>query len=345
MREQAQETYIAGRAASVNNDSQIVEQDAVGGAGSPTEDFSWILDDNLLRDEGVRYGLVGAAVEYKTTTIKNYYDRKIAEAEQSAINNQQRYGKLADEKILQEEKRNRLREEITALAIIIPRSDHQFFRFAVMFMAYTMMVVFCFFAIYEWMGDSWGASLLITIGVYVLGGFSMYYRTAVMYNATEEVKKDSERELWKSHIEEFVLPAIATFFILLWGDKEATIGQTIIFFFTTYALLLFSGRGLLKSFFSSVHAYGILREDRRQRKRNTVLLREKQAEYDKCLQIIDDIGKILLNLEAEIRQSSMDIVIFEKVQQAKVNCFMSEYELAQMASRNMTDREKNSLTR
>lgn len=345
MREQAQGTYIADRAASANNDSQMVEQDTIGGVGSIMEDFNWILDDNLLRDEGVRYGLVGAAVEYKTTTIRNYYDRKIAEAEQSAINNQQRHGKLADEKILQEEKRDKLREEITVLATSIPRSDHQFFRFAVMLVAYTLMVVFCFFAIYEWMGDSWVASLLITIGVYVLGGFSMYYRTAIMYNAAEDVKKDSERELWKSHIEEFILPAIAALFILLWGDKEATIGQTIVFFFMIYALILFSGRGLLKSFFSSVHAYGILREDLRQRKRNVVLLREKQVEYDKCLQRIDDISKTLLNLEADIRQSSLDVVIFEKVQQAKVNCFMSEYELAQMASRNMTDQERNSLTR
>jgi hypothetical protein len=345
MREQAQETYIADRAASSNNDGQMSEQDTVISSGNITEDFSWILDDNLLRDEGVRYGLVGAAVEHKMTTISNYYDRKIAEAEQSAVNNQQWHGKLAEEKIIQEEKRDRLREEITALATSIPRSNHQFFRFAVMLVAYTLMVVFCFFAIYEWMGDSWVASLLITIGVYVLGGFSMYYRTAIMYNAVEDVKSDSKRELWKSHIEEFILPAIAALFILLWGDKEATIGQTIIFFFMIYALLLFSGRGLLKSFFSSVDAYGILREDQRRKKRNAALLREKQSEYDKCLQVIDDISKTLLNLEAEIRQSRLDIVIFEKIQQAKINCFMSEYELAKMASRNMTDRERNSLTR
>lgn len=343
MREQIKGTHITNQEKPINPDSQSGESGMSAGLGGIIEDFGWVLDDNLLRDEGVRYGLMGAPVNHKMATIKNYYERKIAEAEQSAVSNKQWAGQLAEGKINYEEERDRLRGEITALATNTPRSDHQLIRFILMFLVYTVMVVFCFFAIYEWMGNSWIASLLITIGVYILGGFSMFYRTAIMYNAAEIVKNDSERELWKSKIEEFILPAIATLFVVLWGEKEATIAQTIIFSLLLYALLLFAGRGLLKSLFSMVRALEIFKDDKQRRRRNTELLREKREVYEKCLQKIRSIEEQIRELETDIRQAALDIASYKRTQEMKTSCFLSEYELAQTTSKNMTARDVNSL--
>lgn len=343
MQEQLKETYVANQMTLDENGSDSTDQDATIGAEVITEDFSWVLDDNLLRDEGVRYGLIGAPFNHKISTIKNYYERKVAEAEQSTENNKQWVGQLTESKINYEEQRDILRREITSLATNIPRSNHQLIRLILMFFVYTVMVVFCFFAVYEWMGNSWIESILVTIGVYVLGGFSMFYRTTIMYNTADVVKNDSERELWKSKAEEFILPAIATLFVVLWGEKEATISQTIIFTLLMYALLLFSGRGLLKSFFSLVTALEIFRDDKQRRRRNAELLQEKRDAYEKYQQEIRSIEEQVRNLETDIRQAAIDIALSNKTQETKISCFLSEYELAQMARNNMAARDLNSL--
>lgn len=298
---------------------------------SPGSNYGWILDENLLRDEGVIYGLSDSSHVEKTETIRRFYQEKI-----SALR--------VEEGILQERREELLRkmEEVNACIAALHEAvrglstktlhvPNAFYRYLALLMAYSAMVIFTFGAIYEWVGQSWRYPVLVSLGVYIFGGFSLYYQTSVVYEPDGQVLAESGREKWKTYLEEFAVPLVAALFIVLWGDPVPSLPKTISFGLLIYFLFLFSGKGLLKSFYRLLQEVHLLRENVMSERFRKRLLEEKTSETTRTEAALGNLRVAVEVLEKDLAYIQIKAKRHEEEAETRVAYFLSEFALAKAA--------------
>lgn len=299
-----------------------------GDASRLKKDYEWILDENLLRDEGVIYGISDSNHEEKTETIRKFYQEKIAGAQTRERLRREDLQGLLERKSDMEQHLSLLKQEIGELSVRLPDGPHQFFRLLSLFLAYTVMVGFTFGAIFEWLGPSWHFPMLVCVGVYVFGGLSLFHRASILYDADQTVFAQGERERWKAYLEEFGIPFTAVVFIVFWGSGGHSLVRTLSFGVMLYALFLFSGKGFLKALFALIQEFRQVRDSRLKRQYRKKLLEEKALKVQQTEQDLSDLGNEVDRLKTEIASLLGEAKQWEEEAETKVAYFLSEFALA-----------------
>lgn len=301
--------------------------------------FEWLANEDLLRDEGILYGLSGNDAQEKLTTIEYYYQEQaavlVAKAEQiSALANEQ-----AKEIESLREKVNKAKGELEEWEKEKRFQPHHFWRTVASTIAYSIMVFFCFWLIFSWLGPQLEYPILITLGIYAFGSLSLFTKSSLLYQAGAYFQLEEQRERWKTILEEFIIPLVATIFILAWGYREIPIIQILALGLLLYTLFLFSGKGLLSTFVLLYREVGIVRENLHQKRFQQKRAKQKKEEIAGWEAAISRLESTVGELQAQKDTNLLHAKKLAEEAKTRKAYFLSEFALAR-ATRNALSNEQ-----
>lgn len=292
------------------------------------KEIDWLSDENLLRDEGAYYGLSGAGPEEKIESIKKCFSELMARFMSVVDSLLQEINQLKNE--IQSAEIS-LDEKYASLEEIIKLNDypHKWFRQVTGLLVYFFGIGFTFWLIYDRLDGAVNYPILISLGCYILGAFSLFHERSILFFKNQIVRDDQgNREPWKIYLEEFGIPFIVSLFVLLvsfdvskW-HVELSIGLLI------YILLLFSGKGFLayiQRVNSETKYYSLSRQKRKNNKRKAQKYQEDIKELE--IKIKQNTEKIEQK-STELRAAQVNVDYLNAQCDAKVALFLSEYRFA-----------------
>ncbi len=195
--------------------------------------FQWLINEGLLRDEGILYGIAGADIGEKTDAIRDYYRIKTA-----AARTKQEY---LDKKI---EDINHHHSAKTTTP----------FHLVLLILQVLLYMAICYFN--YWLERYWlypvFHSTFICLGLYLFGLFSVFIGRSIMYNTaqtlTDEPSPVDRREKWKIYVEEFGVPLVVSSFISILPANTYPVAFTVVAALFFFMLFLLGGKGLINTF-------------------------------------------------------------------------------------------------
>lgn len=309
--------------------------------------FAWISDENLLRDEGVMFGISEGEPEPKTQTIRLYFQEKIALRQKEAELLQAEIAKAAAKQEEEEAIGEQLAAAIRNLAGGFPPAPHSFYRVLAGLLAYAAITAFTFFAIYQWLRPNWDYPLLTALGVYCFGALSLYAKRSFLYQAgpsPADGQTPNGRDAWKIYLEELGIPLVATLFILFWGAQEVPWPQMLSFGLLLYFLFLFSGKGLLSSIQRLPREFATLRANWTKRRNARAEMVAKKQELAELVQAGETRYAQMSELAQQRKILEIEISGLEKKSAVTVAYFLSEYHLARSASSTLNSEQLTKLS-
>jgi exonuclease VII large subunit len=286
------------------------------------EQYAWITNDGLLRDEGTLYGIANAPKENKLDAIEEYYKiRGALFAEQRNVLEKQAHEL--------ETKLNQVPGELKALLASYQEKKneqkelHHLLPVSFQVTCYVAICSFNYFFFSYWLSPVIGSDLMC-LGLYCFGLFSVYIGRSLLYNHTETLsgKDDGQgREKWKLYLEEFGVPLIAALFTCVLPFRAYPVEYSLSAFLFFFLLFLFGGKGLINSLFrwkagfsSALKGWQVWFQ---MKKDKSALASEKK----KLAERMESLGK-------ELVVQSSELAKLEAEKNYKVYLFNSEYELA-----------------
>jgi hypothetical protein len=304
--------------------------------GSNNKNYEWILNEDLLRDEAILFGLSGSDYQGKVDTIRKFYQHKIAIVETDLK-------ALGDEREKRESTIRSTKEHISSLKSNIeswstqPKiADHTFYRSLARFSIYSLTLIFTYFIVIEWMGSRWENSILVSLGVFLFGSLSLFSDFSILYSSD---KQKADRAKWKTILEEFSIPFITTLFIVFWGDKNASTLEAVILALLIFALFLFVGKGWLSSIEQLRANYLILKKNFSTNRFTKEKIQKAIAEIKKLEEFIEEEKKHIIDLSESINVNTQEIQSLKSEIEVKISYFLSEFSLAK-ATRENTSSEQ-----
>lgn len=299
----------------VNEDETLVRSNAVA-----SEIPSWILDEKEMRDEGVIFGLTDAKVEDKVNVVKNAYKQLGSQYDKAVTLLSEKIGvlNLQIEQLEQSKKEAFAKKEFH---LNYSYQAHQLPRFTIAIMLSVVALVGSFFLIdfgikQKIVEQHW----FVTAGVYFAGLFSVYQSDTILEGQTKH-------SFWKI-IEWYFVPFAAAVFVFICALDTTGWMVSLGLFIFTGGIFALVGRLL----FTHIHAWS---QEWRKWKENGInstflnkkveTVNEKIAKYDEEINAIR-AEKWAIVPELTEAESQMGKINSER--DAKIQLFMSEYELA-----------------
>jgi len=282
-------------------------------AKSEPYQYQWIVNEGLLRDEGILFGMAGAAIQEKIDAIKDYYrtrkattstkrDRLIKEIED------------LDTELIKAKAEGAGQEEKAIPVNFIPA-----------FLQLLLYAGICYFNFYlemYWLSPELN-SLFICLGLYLFGLFSVFMGRSIMYNTaqslTEEKMAGTQREKWKIYFEEFAVPLVVSLFIAILPSHAYSLVFSVIACLLFFLLFLLAGKGLVNNFFRAKTELGRHIDHRRKK-------REQKEKTKKELSLKEELTLTIAALEE-----------LDGEEDYKINILTSEYNLA-FENRQLTEK-------
>lgn len=301
----------------------------------------WIENDGLLRDEGVLFGLAGLeeGAEHKTSAIRKYFNEKVAAVRQERERLDHREEEL-------ESKKEEVKRRIESLEDVSRnlnedgeeahgphRQDaqgdgHVLTRYLLGLVFAAAVCVGNFYLVYELLSPHFEQSLLISLGVYCAGLFSVFTPRSIFYASSESQEKEERSpELWKTWLVETGMPISASIFVVVWTYPKLEIVRSIGVFLFLSALFLLSGKLLLSIL------PRLLGDIRRARSNLTAWWKRRRDKREAEKLRSNKMEKLEERLE-DVRESRDQLEGVDKIEsrrEAAVELFVSEFELAREA--------------
>ncbi|MEQ8705469.1 MAG: hypothetical protein RIC19_16195 [Phaeodactylibacter sp.] len=296
-----------------------------------TEEFQWIVNEDLLRDEGVVYGLTEGDAKEKLQTIELYYAQK---AKSLQVQAGQVYGQIQKEEgelLLLEE---RIEREQAVLQSLEEERNNQitgFLRQTVNLFCYAVAVVLTFWLTYSWIDAHLEYPLLITTGVYVFGSLNLFTPGSFLFATEAAHQEENPRERWKLLVEELAVPFVAVLFVVTWGYNGQALHEALALGLLLYALFLFAGKGLL----TTIGKWTISKRALQHKWADQRLVRQRITEQKDLLAELakakEELGQQLLERYGQKHQLDKDATDLLETGETRKAYFMSEFALARSA--------------
>lgn len=280
----------------------------------------WI-DEEAIRDEGVIYGLTQTPPESKREAIKAHFAR-LSSPYQTKFEDFAQDIHLINEQIAEVEKRvsHFIAEKNELLET--PTLDHGFLRISSGLVFSIGMSIGNFFLIDESIKNTYPQNhLLISLGVFLAGMFSLFQPKSVLHDLQSRVG-------FRSILEEVGLPFAASFFVFVQVFSVLSILESLALFILTFFLFLFTGKLLLGNL-------SIIRkewESWQQNRDNKQKLKKINAEEKEFIQLnrehvieLQAKRKILSDQQSEEEQK---LEALNQQMESLLQLFQSEYDLA-----------------
>lgn len=208
--------------------------------------YQWIINEGLLRDEGVLFGLAGAAIEDKIGAIRDYYRVKKAPSE-------------AKREQLGKEIRMVVDESLASwpgdgLGATVGTSAARINLVPVILQLclYSGICYFNFYFETYWLSPVIRSSA-ICMGLYLFGLFSVFLGRSILYNSigslVEGQNEGERREKWKIYLEEWGVPVVVSLFIAVLPGQAYPLVYSVVAALFFFLLFLLGGKGLVNTFF------------------------------------------------------------------------------------------------
>lgn len=291
----------------------------------PLFEFDWLKDENLLRDEGVYFGLTSD--EYPTEkldTIDSYYEEFISQLEKAIALHDAGFSTIDEEvKSIREtiaEKEHNLKQAVAEYVL----APNDFWRIVAGLAGYGFIMLFNFWLVFELFGSSWQFPVMITLGVYLFGLLTSFSRQSWLLNFNKMEAPVS----WKVVLEELGIPLVASLMLIVWAFDRLSAWQLAAFFLFSVFFFLFVGKGFLTSIQQISAEYKISAENRQQNAYRREKVRELKAEIAKLKGLLDRLREDRIQLARSKFDRSLELENLRKKKETVKSYFLSEYKLA-----------------
>ena len=292
-------------------------------------EFQWIIDEHLLRDEGVLYGLTQGPAEQKTKAIHDYFQAKIDTIDSEILNTTEDLHEQESTFLEKQDKEKEILADIDRMHEAIPSVPNSYYRTLIGIVGSGLTVIITFIMCFLWLGDSWALPMLVTLGVYLLGGLLLFEDGSIIFHPDREVAPGRAR--WKLWVEEFVVPFVATAFIIVWGYDGEGFGKVIVTAFLLYAFFLFGGHGFLSYINRFRRQINPFREQMAKRAWYKKTISDLKESLIVIRQEIQALEQRIPETRRRIRDQKQKRAALDKQRDARISLFMSEYDLAKSA--------------
>ncbi len=301
------------------------------------EKINWIEDENLLRDEGVFYGLTDANVEAKTEIIKYYFDVRNKYYSQKIIFHQ--YKNINIDKLIIENENLKKNKTDRLLELIIKQPENKSFllRTTVGLIISFFICIGNYFIIKHFLNPYFPGNILISIGVFLAGTFNLFSKISFLYKLKD---RQENKLIW---LEEFGIPLSASVFVFVWTINSYPIYISCAIFCFVFFLFLFSGKLFLSSLTEIKNEW-------------ENYLFERDFKINKKLEIIkfeSEIKEITIIINQLIidKNNILEVILpleitFEQIEARKdmtIKIFESEFYLSRNYKSQLTDKQVNTL--
>jgi hypothetical protein len=250
----------------------------------------WLVNEDILRDEGVIFGLSGSNPEEKISIIKHYFAQQTAETDRVIEQKEEKIGELnywinEKESLVKE-----LEQKIQSLKNQEFIEQHHLPRTVVGLLLACGIAVGNYFLIEESMRGQFQQSQLIALGVFWAGMFNLFGRISFLHD-------DDKTSSWRRVLEEIGMPLASAFFVFAQiYATQAPIKSWALFGFIFF-LFMFSGKLLLGNL-------TVLKEDL------SIFQKRNQLQKDKIKKVADwetEISTHKIEIE-KYRQEKQDVL-------------------------------------
>ncbi|MCE7058458.1 hypothetical protein [Dyadobacter sp. CY343] len=293
----------------------------------------WLEDEDMLRDEGVLFGLSESDPHEKTDIIQKYFSNLAAE---HIANIEQQNERIQELNLFIGQKNNRIEELQEKLKHPADKlaGEHHLPRTLI---GITLCIAMCignFFLIRESLKPVFSDNSWIALGVFLAGMFSLFGKISLFHDTESKVT-------WKSLLEEVGLPFAAALFVFANVITHQTWWQAFALFIFVFFLFLFAGKLLLSNITvlrNDLQSWLNIRNDRRDYRDNT-----SNWEAD-CQVLQEEIDEIRVKKWQVLREQSASETerdrLFAK-RDMLIKLFESEFFLARRMKNELTTRQLN----
>ncbi|SOE20426.1 hypothetical protein SAMN06298216_0918 [Spirosomataceae bacterium TFI 002] len=303
-----------------NGPTQVIEENVVSTANTSVDLPDWIKDESSIRDEGVIFGLTDAKVEDKLNIIRNSYKQLGSEYEKTVVLLSEKIGvlNLQIEQIEQTKNEEFAKKEFH---LNYQYQSHQLPRYTTAILLSLGALVGAFFIIdfgikQKIVDQHW----FVSIGVYFAGLFSVYQSDSIL-------ERQTKHSFWKI-VEWYFVPFAAASFVFICALETSGWLVALGLFLFTGGIFTIVGRLL----FSHIHVWSMEWRKWKENSINSQFLDKKVISVnDKIAAHDEGINTIRAEKWAivpELTEAETQLSKINSERDAKVQLFMSEYELA-----------------
>jgi hypothetical protein len=207
----------------------------------PAPQPSWLDNEELLRDEGVLFGLSDTDPSEKLAAIRSYFAEQAAGLEHERERMDEKIGELNLWINQNDDQTTDLENRIESLKAAAFTESHHLPRVLAGLLLSLGMSIGNYFLIADTLREAYPESGLVALGVFLTGMFTLFNRTSVLH--TSEPERLAPR--WKRVLEEVGVPLAAAAFVFVhaWTSQPPLRAWALGLF--VFFLFLFAGKLLL----------------------------------------------------------------------------------------------------
>ena len=294
----------------------------------------WLLDEDVLRDEGVLFGLSDASPDRKTAQIRAAFAQQSAPLEREIEHCTKRIS--AFNRIIEQHENQlvNLRDQVTNAQNSQP-TPHTIIRTVVGLGLSVVMGIGNFYLVDEALRPAF-PNRWIAVGIFLSGMFNLFGRTSFFY--------ETDSRLSGSRIiEEIGLPLAASLFVFIQSLQTQSTGPaTGLFVFIFFAFLL-SGKLLLSTLTALQHDLAAIRQNQRSLADQARDLPIWQSELDRIERAVDTIQAQKQPVVTVLTHTETDLAQLMAQRDQLINLFLSEFELARSLRERLTEQQRDAI--
>lgn len=282
----------------------------------------WLINEDILRDEGVIFGLSGSNPEEKVSIIRHYFSQQTAETDKVIAQHQEEIGEL---NYWINEKESLVKEielQIQTLKNQEFTEQHHLLRTVVGLTLATGIAVGNYYLIRESLQGQFQESTFIALGVFLAGMFNLFGRISFLHD-------ESKESTWKRLLEEVGMPLAASFFVFaqIYASKPPL--QAWALFAFIFFLFMFSGKLFLGNLTIFKDDFSIFQKRNQLYKDKIKKVAEWEADIEKHKAEIEKYRQKKQDILPELTRLSTINLKLKAQRDMLIKVFESEYHLAQ----------------
>lgn len=227
----------------------------------------WLINEDILRDEGVIFGLSGSNPEEKISIIRSYFHQQTADTEKLIEHREEKIGEL---NYWINEKEGLVKELERKIELLKEKEfteQHHLPRTITGLSLAIGIAVGNYFLIEEALRGHFEQNKLIALGVFMAGMFNLFGRISFLHD-------DARQSNWRKILEEIGMPLASAFFVFaqIYASQPALNAWALFAFI--FFLFMFSGKLLLGNL-------AVLKDDL------TIFQKRNQLQQDKIKKVAE----------------------------------------------------------
>lgn len=299
----------------------------------------WLLDEYLLRDEGVIFGLSESNAEEKTGIIRSFFAQQSAGIEQMLEQQNEKIGELNLWINQREDQIQAFETNIQQLKNQQFTDNHHLPRTLAGFLLALGMCVGNYFLIEETFKNTYQQSQWVALGVFLAGMFNLFGKISFLHEDGQPVK------IWKKFLEEIGMPLAASTFVFVMATAKQPIGQAFALWAFVFFLFMFSGKLLLGNLTLLQGDWQVFSRRQQLRKDKIHKVEEWEDEIANHKQEIDKHRDEKQRILPRLTELSTELTRIQSQRDMLIKLFESEFQLARNLKKRLTKEQMTSVLR